>query len=216
MGPRSMGQDISVTIIDYGMGNVRSVAKAIELLGEDVKISNDKNDIENATHLILPGVGAFKDGMKNLKELGLVEILNEQVLEKKKPILGICLGTQLMANESEEFGHYEGLKWIDASVVAFDDQGGELKVPHVGWNDTQYKKESPIFKKVKEDTDFYYVHSYHMVCKNEEDVSATCDYGGEFVAAIQKDNIFATQFHPEKSQYTGLKLLENFLEVGQE
>lgn len=208
-----MGQDISVVIIDYDMGNVRSVAKAIELLGEDVKISKDKVTIENATHLILPGVGAFKDGMKNLEKFGLVDVLNKVVLEEKKPILGICLGMQLMAQTSEEFGHYEGLGWLDANVIAFDDQGGTLKVPHVGWNDISYKKESPIYKGVKEGTDFYFVHSFHMVCKDKDDVTATCEYGSEIVASIQKENVFATQFHPEKSQYTGLKLLENFLEV---
>ena len=208
-----MAEDKKVVIIDYNMGNVRSVSKAFEMLTDNVLVTNKKGDIEEADYLVLPGVGAFSEGMKNLEDLGLINILEKQVLQKRIPILGICLGMQLMAKTSEEFGEHNGLGWIEASVKKFEfGKDQSLKVPHVGWNNITIKKDSPIFKNVKQDIDFYFVHSFFMECENREDVIATCNYGQDFVAAIQSENIFATQFHPEKSQRAGLKILENFLE----
>jgi len=199
-----------LAVIDYKMGNIRSVAKAFELLGADVIITSKAGDIEKAERLVLPGVGAFSDGMRNLKELNLINILNKEIVNNKKPFLGICLGMQLLAKESEEFGRHEGLGWVDAEIKGFKFENNKLKVPHVGWNNINIKKPNDLFGGIKNSAEFYFVHSYYMFCK-EEIITADCDYGIRFAAAIRQDNIFATQFHPEKSQTTGLKLLNNFL-----
>jgi len=193
------------------MGNVRSVAKAFELLQVKTLISRKSEDIVKADWLVLPGVGAFADGMNNLKKFGLIEILSQEVLQKKKPFLGICLGMQLLAKSSEEFGEHQGLDWLDASVKAFNFKDRRLKIPHVGWNNIKFKEDCSLFNGIKQNTVFYFVHSYYMDCADKNLVVATCDYGGEFTAAVQKQNIFATQFHPEKSQIHGLELLQNFL-----
>jgi glutamine amidotransferase len=178
------------------------------------KISSSIDELEKAKKLILPGVGAFADGMKNLKQLGLVDALNRWVLKEKKPILGICLGCQLMAKESYEFGQHLGLGWIDASVVFLEPNDASLRVPHVGWDDAvQIKdKKSILFQGIPRDSLFYYTHSFKIICNQKEDVVAECDYGGVFAAGITHDNIYGTQFHPEKSQLQGLNLLKNFLE----
>lgn len=210
MGPKTMGQDKMLVIIDYGMGNVRSVAKAFEILGVNVLISNNADDIKKAERIIMPGVGAFSDGIERLKKLNLINALKDEILIKKKPFLGICLGMQLIAKQSEEFGIHKGLGWVDAEIKEFKFNDKRLKVPHVGWNNINIKKEGDLFNGIKDGTEYYFVHSYFMSCK-EDIVTATCNYGIEFVSAIQKDNIFATQFHPEKSQTVGLKLLENFI-----
>lgn len=199
-----------LVIIDYKMGNIRSVAKAFEILGADAIISNKIEDLKKAERLVLPGVGAFSDGMKNLKELGLMESLNEEVIKNKKPFLGLCLGMQLIARESEEFGKHKGLGWLNAEIKEFKFEDKSLKIPHVGWNNINIKKAGELFDGIKNGAEYYFVHSYCMSC-NEDITTATCDYGIEFVAAVQKGNIFATQFHPEKSQTAGLKLLKNFL-----
>lgn len=200
-----------VGIIDYGLGNLRSVAAACIKLGYTPKISNSMGDIKRADKLILPGVGAFHDGMKNLKELKIVEPLKEAV-RGGKPILGICLGFQLMAKESFEFGHHEGLGWIDASVHKIEPGDKNLPVPHVGWNDLMQTKQNILFEGIPCDALFYYVHSFHVVCEDKNDIIGECDYGMRLVAAIQHGNIYGTQFHPEKSQYYGLALLKNFIE----
>ncbi|OGY44942.1 MAG: imidazole glycerol phosphate synthase, glutamine amidotransferase subunit [Candidatus Buchananbacteria bacterium RIFCSPHIGHO2_01_FULL_39_14] len=202
-----------LAIIDYDMGNLRSVAKAFELLDTKVLITYNQKEISEASHLVLPGVGAFADGMANLKKYGLIDFLADQVLVKKKPILGICLGLQLMAKQSEEFGIHQGLGWLDAQVKAFDLKNYDLKVPHVGWNNIELVGHCPIFLGIKQNSAFYFVHSYHFVPNNLEIVSAKCNYGIDFVAAVWQKNIFATQFHPEKSQFLGLKILKNFLGV---
>ena len=198
----------TIAIIDYGMGNLRSVQKAFEKIGVKATITNDKKEIQNASKIILPGVGAFKDAMANLNELELISILNEEVLEKKKPFLGICLGMQLVAKTSEEFGLTNGLGWIDAKIVRFPKS--ELKVPHVGWNDINFTKESLLFENIPNNKDFYFVHSYYFDNQDKECVIATCKYGIDFTCSIQKENIFSTQFHPEKSQTYGLQILKNF------
>lgn len=200
-----------IVIINYGMGNLRSVEKAIGLCGGNPIVSNKIEDLERADKIILPGVGAFGEGMNNLRELGLIEALNEEILIKKKPFLGICLGMQLVAKKSYEFGEHEGLGWLDANVKRFPSNLG-LKVPHVGWDDIIIKKRTSLFGKMSlRDPSFYFVHSYYMENNNSEDAVATCIYGIEFTVAVSRENIFATQFHPEKSQKNGLNLLTEFI-----
>lgn len=202
-----------IGIIDYGLGNLNSVAGAIEKLGYKAVITHNILELERADKLILPGVGAFADGMKNLKELKLVAPLTKLVLEKKKPILGICLGFQLMAKESFEFGHHQGLGWLDASVIKLE-PGEQLRVPHVGWNGLQQINKSILFESVHPEALFYYTHSFYVKMNTEKNVIGKCTYGAPFSAAAQQGNIYGTQFHPEKSQQFGLTLLQNFLERG--
>lgn len=197
----------SVVIIDYGMGNLRSVQKAFEHIGSNAIITNDKTLIQNASKIVLPGVGAFKDAMHNLHALGLIDLLNEQILEKKKLFLGICLGMQLIATKSYEFGETQGLGWIEAQITRFEDS--KLKIPHVGWNSVTYANPSLLYEEIPNNGDFYFVHSYYFDADRTY-ATGICDYGTEFIASIQKENIFATQFHPEKSQTYGLKIIENF------
>lgn len=203
--------NMKVVIVDYGLGNLRSVAGAVERVGYEPVISNEVDVLEKADKLILPGVGAFGDGMSNLNRLGLVGTLNRLVIEQKKPILGICLGFQLMARDSHEFGHHQGLNWIDASVIKIITDGNGLRVPHVGWNDLRQIKKSVLFDKIPEDALFYYVHSFHARCDSDAIVIGECEHGVRFTAAIQQENIYATQFHPEKSQLYGLTVLKNYL-----
>lgn len=201
-----------VVIIDYGMGNLFSVENALQSLGAKVKISNQEQDIVNAERLILPGVGAFPDGMNNLQKLGLREVLNREVLEKGKPILGICLGMQLFATTGEEYRLTEGLDWIPGRVRKFIISDPNLRIPHIGWNDVAPAENSPLFKGISSPI-FYFVHSYHLVPQDHQTIAATCFYGEKFGAAFQRGNIFGTQFHPEKSQKSGLTLLKNFLSI---
>lgn len=200
-----------IAIIDYGMGNVRSLANAVEFTGHDAVITSDTQVIGDSRKIILPGVGAFGDAMSALRSRGLDEILYREVMEKKKPMLGICLGLQLLGKSSEEHGYHEGLGWIDADVVRFN-SGQTLKIPHIGWNDIEIADPDPLFAGLKENERvFYFVHSFYMKCRKESDVSACCEYGIQFAAAIRHENIVATQFHPEKSQDNGIHLLGNFL-----
>lgn len=201
-----------IVIVDYKLGNLRSVAGALEKIGQEPLISHKVKDIEKADKLILPGVGAFADGIKNLKELGLIEPLTRMVMKDRKPILGICLGFQLMAKESFEFGHHKGLSWINASVRKLEPEDKKLPVPHVGWNDLIRTKTCILFEGIPEGALFYYVHSYHVECENRDDIIGECEYGNRFTAAARIGNIYATQFHPEKSQLFGLTLLKNFVE----
>ncbi|SHI94667.1 imidazole glycerol phosphate synthase subunit hisH [Malonomonas rubra DSM 5091] len=206
-----------INIIDYEMGNLRSVEKAFEKLGFDARVSDKPEDIATADKVVLPGVGAFRDCINNLREGGFVEPLLAHV-EAGKPLLGICVGMQMMFDESEEFGRHAGLGLIPGKVVRFPSgmvEGGErLKVPHMGWNNISLKKDSPIFSGVKDDSFVYFVHSYYCAAENVEDVAATCTYGDvEFCASLWRDNIMATQFHPEKSQDIGLQIFKNFGEL---
>lgn len=201
-----------IAIVNYGLGNLRSVAGALDRLGHEAYITNDEDELSRAEKLILPGVGAFGDGIKNLRALGLDNILNRLVFEDCKPILGICLGFQLMARESCEFGNHKGLGWIDAVVKKIDNNGG-LRLPHVGWNDLFQQKKSKLFENIPKDALFYYVHSYHVRCSDQSMIIGECDYGIRFTAAIEKNNIFGSQFHPEKSQQWGLELLRNFVRM---
>ncbi len=201
--------DKKIIIIDYGMGNLKSVYNALKYLGYIGVITSREDDIINADAIILPGVGAFGEAINNLKKLSLVEPLNNAVLEKRKPFLGVCLGMHLMAEDSTEKGFNRGLGWLDGHVVTMKSSEG-LKLPHVGWNDAEICDKEPLFKNIEQGAEFYFDHSYKLVC-DKSIVLATCCYGSEVVSAIRKNNMFATQFHPEKSQVNGLKLLRNFL-----
>ncbi len=198
-------------IVDYGMGNLRSVQKGFEKVGQTAVISRDPDRIRKADRLVLPGVGAFPKCMANLSGLDLVGPIREFV-RSGRPFLGICLGLQLLFEESEEFGRNDGLGIIPGRVVSFERNSG-LKIPHMGWNQVLFKKEVPIFKGIEDDSYFYFVHSFYVVPTAVEDVAAETEYGIRFVCAVAHDNIFATQFHPEKSQGMGLQILKNFAEL---
>ena len=200
-----------IAVVDYGMGNLRSVSKAIEHVGADVKLTRNPQDLKNAKGIVLPGVGAFKDAVRNLKELGLWEAIVREV-EKGKPFLGICLGLQLLFEKSYEFGETEGFGFIEGEVVRFE-LPQDYKIPHMGWNQIYKRKESELLRGIKEGEFFYFVHSYYVQPKNKSVVLTETDYGIYFTSAIEKENIFATQFHPEKSQKAGQKLLENFVNI---
>ena len=213
MGSGSLGGRVEamIAVVDYGMGNLHSIAKALEEVGGDVRITGNHDEIRSAERIVLPGVGAFNDGMKNMYKLGLDDVLKVEVIKNKKPFLGICLGMQLIAKKSEEFGNHEGLGWIDADVMRFSFSDKELRVPHVGWNTVRFTKSYHLCAGIGDEADFYFVHSYHTVPVNQDIIAGTCDYGSDFVACISQENIFATQFHPEKSQRDGLTMLKNFL-----
>ena len=197
-----------IAIIDYDAGNVKSVEKALQALNQEVVITKDKDVLLAADKVILPGVGAFGDAMEKLQSYGLVEVIHELV-EMKKPFLGICLGLQLMFDESEESPGVKGLGLLKGKIVRFPQS--ELKVPQIGWNSLEFPKESKLFKGIKNGEYVYFVHSYYL--KAEEDiVAATTEYGVTVHAAVEKDNIFACQFHPEKSSGVGLGILKNFVE----
>jgi len=202
---------MKVGIIDYGLGNLRSVAGAVERVGHEPMITGDIGELERTDRLILPGVGAFGDGMANLRRMNLIEPLTELV-KRGRPILGICLGAQLMASDSQEFGYHAGLNWIQANVVRLHPQDPTLRVPHVGWNNMHQARPSILFEGVLEDGLFYYVHSFWIACAQADLVIGECEYGQTITAAFQHGNVFGTQFHPEKSQLHGLTLLRNFLE----
>lgn len=202
-----------IGIIDYGMGNIQSVRNAFEYMGADVKVIVDPSELSGIDKIVLPGVGAFATGLNNLRKQSLWEALSEEVLHKKKPFLGICLGMQLICNESFEFGHHYGFGWVDATVHRFD-PGLAIRVPHVGWNNLIIKRTNRLLDYAQQEVDVYFVHSYYVEAHDQDMVVATCEYGREFCAMIEKDNIFATQFHPEKSQHVGLSMLKRFTELG--
>lgn len=199
-----------IAIINYGLGNLVSIKNMFSRLGVDAIITDDKQKIRDASRLLLPGVGHFKKGMTNLHETGLINVLHQEVKEKGKPILGICLGAQLMTKHSEE-GDVDGLAWVDAVTVRFDkDKLSNLPVPHMGWSDIYLENDCELWKELPPDPRFYFVHAYHFLFEKMDEVTATSKYGYEFACAFQKDNVFGTQFHPEKSHKFGMKVLENF------
>lgn len=202
-----------IVIVDYGIGNLASVLNMFKKVGvKDVVVSSNKEVIQNAHKLLLPGVGAFDTGMTNLENSGLIPILNEKVLVQKIPILGICLGMQLLTQKSEE-GIKKGLGWIDAETVKFNlPPELKLKVPHMGWNYIHVKRKNPLID-METKNRFYFVHSYYVKCLDESQSLATSNFGHEFTCMVNKDNIFGTQFHPEKSLKFGMKLLENFSKI---
>ena len=202
----------NVLVIDYQIGNVSSVINAIKSLGYNVNLSNEKNSFENATHLILPGVGSFEAGMSNINNLKLKDLITEKVKKNNTPILGICLGMQLLASEGYENNILtKGLDLIEGKVELINSL--DEKLPHIGWNSIEFKKKNELNFDLDEKNDFYFVHSYFFNCKNDTDVLATTCYGSNFPSIVQKKNIIGVQFHPEKSLEKGMKLLKNFLNI---
>lgn len=197
---------MSAVIIDYGMGNVASVQKALNFLNIENKISNEVNEIQNAKFIILPGVGSFAQGMEHLKKDNLDKVLSLEVITNRKPFLGICLGMQLIASKGTEPYQCDGLGWIDGEVIKIEEEN--KRVPHLGWN--QIHSVNNEFLSEFDQKDFYFIHSYHFKVKDVTKIAATVNYGNDYVAAVHTDNIFATQFHPEKSQEYGLKIISKF------
>lgn len=203
-----------IAIVDYGAGNLRSVENMLRRIGHTAKITSSRQDIAAADKIILPGVGHFDFGMTSLAKRDMIDTLNYKVLEEKIPILGICLGAQLLTRSSEE-GRISGLGWIDADARQFDTSRlhDSLRVPHMGWADTEYSAMSTLFSGSVDTPRFYYVHSYHIVCDNESDELCHATHGYRFVAGIQKENILGVQFHPEKSHRFGKQILANFANI---
>ena len=200
-----------ISIIDYDAGNIKSVEKALAHLGEEAVITRDRDTILASDKVILPGVGAFGDAMAKLKEYGLVEVIHE-VVDRNIPFLGICLGLQLMFESSEESKGVAGLGLLKGHILRIPEKEG-LKIPHMGWNNIKVREDSRLFKNLPENPFVYFVHSYYLKAEDETVVAATTDYSVNIHAAVEKDNLFACQFHPEKSSDTGLQILKNFIEL---
>lgn len=202
-----------ITIIDYKMGNLGSIANMLKKIGYQSKITDNINEIQNAAKIILPGVGHFDMAMNNLKNMGIIEVLNRKAIEDEVPVLGICLGMQLLAEKSEE-GQLSGLGWIKGEVkkFSFNTEYKHLKVPHMGWNTVHQQKKNSLFIDMYPDPRFYFVHSYHFECQSEEDILTTTNYGYSFTSSVAHKNIMGVQFHPEKSHKFGMLILKNFAE----
>jgi imidazole glycerol-phosphate synthase subunit HisH len=202
---------MKVAIINYGMGNLASVRRALEELGADAFVADSPASLDEANRAILPGVGAFADGMAALREGGWVTALQKAVEEQSKPLLGICLGMQMLASRSHEGTLTEGLGLIRGEVLRLDALGCRLRIPHVGWNEVKYRKSDALMEGIPEASDFYFVHSYSLVPEDDADLVATAPYGCEVTAVVRRNNVFGCQFHPEKSSKAGRRLLRNFL-----
>jgi imidazole glycerol-phosphate synthase subunit HisH len=201
-----------ITIIDYKTGNLGSIQNILKRIGEESVVTSSRNDIANATKLILPGVGAFDTGMRNLEELDLIGILNQKVIAEKTPVLGICLGMQLLSGGSEE-GSLPGLGWLDAETIRFRFKDTmEYKIPHMGWNFIRQYKAGRLFEDMYPDPRFYFVHSFFFKANNNDDILASTTYEIEFTSAVERGNVMGVQFHPEKSHKFGMKLLKNFVD----
>jgi len=201
----------SVAIVDYGMCNLDSIARAVDECGGRPLVTDNPADLSTVNRIILPGVGAFGDAMRNLRQRGLDRTLAEQVIGEKIPFLGICLGMQLIAKRGTEHGCHDGLGWIDGDVVRLERHAVTERIPHIGWNEVHCVRPSELFEGIRGDVDFYFVHSYHVVCRDAEDIVATTPYCGGFTSAVRRGHILGVQFHPEKSQKAGFQLLRNFL-----
>jgi glutamine amidotransferase len=202
---------VRVAIIDYGMGNLRSVANAVQALGGRPAVVRQPAALRDADHIILPGVGTFGDGMRNLEAGDWVGALEDEVLGCGKPFLGICLGMQLLATYGTEHGRFKGLNWVEGSADRLERTDERLRLPHIGWNDVRFTRPDGMYAGLGVGQVFYFIHSYALRPADEAVVSGWCDYGTTFAASIERDNVWATQFHPEKSQKAGLTLLRNFL-----
>ena len=200
-----------IAIIDYDAGNIKSVEKAMLLLGQEVKITRDKEEILGADKVILPGVGAFGDAMRKLHQYGLVDVIKE-VVKKGTPFIGICLGLQLLFESSDETPGVEGLGILKGKILRIPDAEG-LKIPHMGWNSLKFPREGRLFKGLPEDLYVYFVHSYYLAAEDESIVTATTEYSTLIHASVEQGNVFACQFHPEKSSDVGIQILKNFVEL---
>lgn len=203
-----------IAIIDYDAGNVKSVEKALQFLGEEVIITRDREQILSADRVVLPGVGAFGDAMEKLHSYNLVEVIKE-VVANKTPFIGICLGLQLLFESSEESPGVAGLGILPGKIVRIPEKDG-LKVPHIGWNSLKYPNKGRLYKGIEEDSYVYFVHSYYLQAKDPSIVVAQTEYGVDIQASVEKDNVFACQFHPEKSSSVGMTILKNFINIGKE
>ncbi|HEX5636529.1 MAG TPA: imidazole glycerol phosphate synthase subunit HisH [Gammaproteobacteria bacterium] len=203
---------MKVVIINYGMGNLGSVRRAFENIGAETSIANHPAAIFDADRIVLPGVGAFAEGMKCLSDAGWVEALHEAVTRQQRPLLGICLGMQMLASASQEGGQSAGLALVPGQVQRLDALGCKLRIPHMGWNEVRHKGNDAIFSGIPDASDFYFVHSYAFVPENDEHVIATVPYGFDVAAVIRKENVYGCQFHPEKSSKAGMQLLKNFMD----
>ena len=202
---------MKVAIINYGMGNLGSVRKAFEDIGAEVLVANHPEVICNANRIVLPGVGAFGEGMDRLHDAGWIEVLQEVVIQQGRPLLGICLGMQMLATEGYEGGLTRGLNFVPGKVLRIDSLGCSLRIPHVGWNEVRYRIQDVLFNGIPDDSDFYFVHSFAFVPEFDNHLLATVPYGFEIPAVIRNNNVFGCQFHPEKSSKAGRQLLTNFL-----
>jgi len=208
---------MNVTIVDYNSGNISSVINSFKEVAKDkvnIKVTSDLNKIKSSDKLVLPGQGSFKSCVDSLNNIsGLVETLNDFALTNKKPLLGICVGLQMFADVGYEEIETKGLGWIPGKVSKIDNQSGKYKLPHIGWNQINILKNSKIFKDIENNSHMYFVHSYELVPKDKSVVSATTDYSSNIVCSVEKENIFGTQFHPEKSDKIGLKIIDNFINL---
>ena len=208
---------MNVTIVDYNSGNISSVINSFQEVAKDkvsIEVTSDLNKIKSSDKIVLPGQGSFKscvDALNSIK--GLVDILNDCVIGKKKPLLGICVGLQMFADIGYEEKETKGLGWISGKVIKIDNQNGKYKLPHIGWNEINIVKDSKIFKEIESNSHMYFVHSYELVPEDKSVISATTDYSSNIVCSIEKENIFGTQFHPEKSDKVGLKIIDNFIKL---
>jgi len=200
-----------LAIVNYGMGNLTSVFNAFSTFPVSVHIASSAREVQDADYIVLPGVGAFGDAMKNLNSLGWTEVLNEEVQKNKKPFLGICLGMQVLATLGTEHGSCEGLNWIPGRVTKIEAKDPAIRIPHIGWNYVSFQGKSKLYQGMANNRAFYFVHSYAMRLDEQRDASGLCTYGEVFAASVERENIFATQYHPEKSQTAGLTVLRNFL-----
>jgi len=204
---------MKLSIINYGMGNLRSVENAFQALGCPAKIAHHPDDLRVAERIVLPGVGAFGDGMQNLRSGGWLEVLEEEVRSKGKPFLGLCLGMQLLATRGTEHGIYDGLNWVPGTVKKIDCDDPNIRIPHIGWNEVRCTRFDGLYAGLGDSQVYYFVHSYVLWPDDSTAVSGLCSHGIDFAASVEVGNIWATQYHPEKSQKAGLKVLQNFLDM---
>jgi len=208
---------MNVTIVDYNSGNISSVINSFKVVAKDkvnIEVTSDLNKIKSSDKIVLPGQGSFKSCVDALNSIdGLVDVLNDFVTSKKKPLLGICVGLQMFADIGYEEKETRGLGWISGKVLKIDNQNGKYKLPHIGWNEINIIKESKIFKDIENNSHMYFVHSYEFIPEDKSVISAITDYSSNIVCSIEKENIFGTQFHPEKSDKIGLKIIENFIKL---
>jgi len=208
---------MNVTIVDYNSGNISSVINSFQAVAKDkvnIKVTSDLNKIKLSDKLVLPGQGSFKSCIEALNDIeGLVETLNEFAVTNKKPLIGICVGLQMFADVGYEEIETKGLGWISGKVSKIDNQNGKYKLPHIGWNQIEIVKQSKIFENIENNSHMYFVHSYEFIPEDKDIISATTDYSSKIVCAVEKENIFGTQFHPEKSDKSGLKIIKNFINL---